>query len=88
MKKKKKKKKKKKQQQQQQKTTKKQKQNCHWTVCSKDGIVHFLLEGQPVEIPISIYILSVISSNSAGPDEIPHPAAFHLGLRCLPKVHL
>ena len=26
-----------------------------------------------------------ISANSADPDEMPHYAAFHQGLRCLPK---
>ena len=29
-----------------------------------------------------------ISANSADPDEMPHFAAFHLGLRCLPKYLL
>ena len=29
--------------------------------------------------------IDFVLANSADPDEMPHHAAFHLGLRCLPK---
>ena len=29
-----------------------------------------------------------VLANSADPDEMPHYAAFHQGLHCLPKSHL
>ena len=47
--------------------------------------------------PVKIYIILCISvpgdfffhlANSAGPDEIPPYAAFHLGLQCFPKYLL
>ena len=39
--------------------------------------------------PNILYIFSLMNdyvlANSADPDEMPHYAAFHLGLHCLPK---
>ena len=47
------------------------------------------IEGSPVIISKIIVFLSLkinaILANSAGPDEMPHHAAFHLDPRCLPK---
>ena len=30
-------------------------------------------------------MINIVSANSADHDEMPHNAAFHLGLHCLPK---
>ena len=38
----------------------------------------------PKKLCTLIYI-GFISSISVGPDEVPHDAAFYLGLHCLPK---
>ena len=32
--------------------------------------------------------IDLVLANSADPDEMPHHAAFHLGLHCLPKYPL
>ena len=34
---------------------------------------------------ISLFEVHFVLANSVGPDEMPHYAAFHLGLHCLPK---
>ena len=34
---------------------------------------------------ISFSKIKFVLTNSVGPDEMPHYAAFHLGLHCLPK---
>ena len=32
--------------------------------------------------------IALILTNSVHPDEMPHTAAFHQGLQCLPNTHL
>ena len=44
-------------------------------------LTNFLL----VDYPIHFYTISILA-NSAGSDEMPPYAAFHLGLHCLPKL--
>ena len=57
------------------------------TVKSGWSIVY--IEGSQVIISKNIEFLSLkidfVLANSADPDEMPHYAAFHLGLHCLPK---
>ena len=52
-------------------------------------IVHCILRGKRLYFPKNIVFLSLkmdfVRANSAEPDEMPHYAAFHLGLGCLPK---
>ena len=47
------------------------------------------IEGSPVLIFFLNVLISLkidfVFANSANPDEMPHYAAFHLGLHCLPK---
>ena len=48
-----------------------------------------MLWGHRLQFPTKIELLSLeivlILANSVDPDEMPHYAAFHLGLHCLPK---
>ena len=46
------------------------------------------IEGSQVIIFKKIFLslkIYFVPANSADPDEMPHDAAFHLGLHCLPK---
>ena len=58
-------------------------------VTVKSGWSILYIEGSQVIIPKNIVFFSLkidfILANSADPDEMPHYAAFHLGLLCLPK---
>ena len=40
---------------------------------------------QSIKIVFILAKIVFILANSAGPDEMPHVAVFHQGLRCLPK---
>ena len=51
------------------------------------SIIYFMgshVEISKLEVLQSFKIVLVVA-NSADPDEMPHYAAFHLGLHCLPK---
>ena len=56
---------------------------------SQDGPLYIILRSHRLYFPqnIMFYSLKIVFAlaNSAGPDEVPHNAAFHLGLHCLPK---
>ena len=56
----------------------------------KSGWSMYLLRGQRLYFPksvVSLFFLKIdfVLANSADPDEMPHYAAFHLGLHCLPR---
>ena len=55
----------------------------------KSGWSIVYIEGLRVIVSQNIVFLSLnidlVLANSADADEMPHPAAFHLGLHCLPK---
>ena len=53
-------------------------------------MVHYInlgVTGYNFQKKIVFYSLTInfVLANSADPDEMPHYAAFHLGLHCLPK---
>ena len=57
---------------------------------NKGGIIHYIFKGvtgrtfpNDYELQSSEMVFTI--ANIAGPDEMPHIAAFHLGLHCLPK---
>ena len=54
------------------------------------GLSILYFKGSQVEFPNNYVLQSLMIvfmiANSAGPDEMPHFVAFHLGLHCLPKV--
>ena len=54
-------------------------------------IIYFKqVTGRNFHMIISLQSLIIVSvlANSVDPDEMPHVAAFYLGLHCLPKYHL
>ena len=42
----------------------------------------------PITIAFPSLKIVVFKANSADPDEMPHYAAFHLGIPCLPRTHV
>ena len=51
-----------------------------WSIVSNEGS-----QFKQVKYYISFSEDRFVLANSADPDEMPHHAAFHLGLHCLPK---
>ena len=53
----------------------------------KSGCPLYILRGSQVKVfKKKLYLkVNFRLANSADPDEMPHYAAFHLGLQCLPK---
>ena len=52
------------------------------------SILYYMEESQDViskKYCISFLKIKLVLANSADPDEMPHYAAFHLGLLCLPQ---
>ena len=61
----------------------------HFYTSMELSILYFIFRGCQRYFPWNDVFLSLkivfILANSADPDEMPHYAAFHLGLHCLPK---
>ena len=64
-------------------------------VCNnKLGMVHFIYWGGTIKnfpmifVHLSLNFSVLKLANSVDPDEMPHYAAFHLGLHCVPRAHL
>ena len=61
----------------------------HTDKCDKDGIVHYIFKRPQVEISNNYMLQSLrvvfMLANTADLDEMPHIAAFNIGLYCLSK---